>query len=158
MPNSARAALDPRKPVVRTALWVVGSMSAAALVVGMIVGVLAIYDLAAAVRQTQIVNVERSEADRTRDEQTAAAAASAARAVDRIEDCTTPGRQCFEDQAARTGAAVAGINEGTLAVIVAALSCQADGITDEQPLARCTANRAAASTVDRQPQPQEKQP
>lgn len=136
-------------PRVRVGLWITASVSAAVLTIGMIVGVLAIYDLSESTRETQRAYVARAELDRTRDEQTAAAAAAAARAVDRIEDCTTPGRQCFEDQVARTGEAVAGINEGTLAVIVAALSCQADGITEERPLARCTVRRASASTVDR---------
>lgn len=145
-------------PRVRIGLWVVGCVAVAALVIGMIVGVLAIYDLADATRQTQLTNAERAKIDRARDEATAATAADAARAAARIEDCTTPGRKCFEDQVSRTGDAVAGINQGTLAVIVAAIPCQADGITEERPLARCTANRAAASTVrddTQQPQPQE---
>jgi hypothetical protein len=136
-------------PRVRLGLWVIASVSAVLLVMGMIVSVVAIYQLSEATRQTQKGYVARAEQDRIRDEQTADAAAAAARAVDRIEDCTTPGRECFEDQVKRTGAAVAGINQGTLSVIVAALSCQADGITEERPLARCTARRAAASTVDR---------
>lgn len=153
-PSSSSSRLEARH--VRIGLWVVASVSAVALVIGMIVGVLAIYDLAEATRDTQVANTERAKVDRARDEQTAATAADAARAAQRIEDCTTPGRQCFEEQTRRTGKAVAGINQGTLAVIVAAISCQADGITEERPLARCTAKRAAASTVKQtQPQPQE---
>ena len=147
-----RTSIDPSSPRVRAALWVVASVGAIVLVMGMIVGVLAIYDLASAVRDTQVANTKRADIDRTRDERTAATAADAARAAERIEDCTTPGRACFEDQVERTGAAVAGINQGTLAVIAAALSCQADGITEERPLAQCTARRAAASTVKIQPQ------
>jgi outer membrane murein-binding lipoprotein Lpp len=154
MPNSS---LDPRQPRVRTALWIIGSVGATALVIGAIFLTTSIYQLSTAVRDTQVANVERAEQDRQRAEQTAATAEAAARAAARIEDCTTPGRQCFEDQVKRTGDAVAGINQGTLAVIVAALSCQEDGITDQRPLARCTANRAAAaSTVKDQPQAQEK--
>ncbi len=134
-------------PRVRIALWVVGCAGAAALVVGMIVAVATIYDLAEATRATQVANTQRAAADRTRDEQTAATAADAARSADRIESCTTPGQECYEDQQRRTGDAVAGINQGTLAIIVAAISCQADGIIDEKPLARCTASRARAATV-----------
>ncbi len=135
---------DPR---VRVWLWVVGSVAAVSLVIGMIVAVTTIYELTEATRQTQITNTQRQEADRVRDELTAATAADAARSAERIEDCTTPGRPCYEDAQRRTGEAVAGINQGTLAVITAALSCQADGITDQKALSRCTVRRAEASTV-----------
>lgn len=154
MPNSTLDAAA-RKPHVRTALWVIGCAGAAILVIGAIVLTTTLYQLAEATRETQVAGVQRAERDRARDEATAQLAEDAARSADRIEDCTTPGRRCFEDQLKRTGDAVAGINQGTLAVIVAALSCQADGVTEEKPLARCTARRAAASTVKTQPQPQE---
>lgn len=143
---------DPR---VRTGLWVVAAVSVVALVIGAIFLTTSIYELATAVRADQVDNEAKRDADRERDKRTAATAADAARAAERIEDCTTPGRECYEEQLRRTGDAVAGINQGTLAVIVAALSCQADGITEEKPLARCTAERAARSTVKGQPQTQE---
>lgn len=63
----------------------------------------------------------------------------------RIISCTEPGGRCFKDGEKRTAEAVVGIEAGTLRVIVAALSCQADGIRDEKPLAECTAKRAAQS-------------
>jgi hypothetical protein len=62
---------------------------------------------------------------------------------ERVLDCTEPGGECFEDSRKRTAEAVVGINEGTFRVIVAALSCQADGVTEERALARCTARRAS---------------
>ena len=65
---------------------------------------------------------------------------------DRLLDCTEVGGKCFEESNARTGAAVVGINDVTLAVIVAALSCQQDGITEQRSLAKCTARRAEAAT------------
>lgn len=61
----------------------------------------------------------------------------------RLIDCTTPGGDCYQQSQQRTGEAIVGINEGTLRVIAAALSCQADGLTDERELARCTTRRAA---------------
>lgn len=146
--------VDPaRSPRLRAALHVIAGISTGVLIVGAVFLVITTFKLVDAVRDTQVTNTQRAEADRERDQRTAATAADAARAAARIEDCTTPGRKCFEDQVSRTSDAVAGINQGTLAVIVAALSCQADGVTDERPLARCTARRAAASTVDGQPQP-----
>lgn len=60
----------------------------------------------------------------------------------RLVDCTEPGGECFEAAQKRTGEAIVGINEGTLAVIVAAISCQGDGITEKRALARCTVRRA----------------
>lgn len=65
-------------------------------------------------------------------------------AARRIVDCTTPGGDCYQEGQRRTTEAVVGINEGTLRVIVAALTCQAEGVTGQRPLAMCTAERAAA--------------
>lgn len=60
----------------------------------------------------------------------------------RLIDCTTPGGECYAEGQKNTGKAIMGINEGTMRVIVAALSCQADGITEEQELAVCTVERS----------------
>jgi hypothetical protein len=62
---------------------------------------------------------------------------------ERVLDCTEPGGECFEDGRERTAEAVLGINEGTFRTIVAALSCQADGIVEQRALARCTARRSS---------------
>jgi hypothetical protein len=138
--------IDPAtNPRLRRVLHVIGGAATGVLVVGVVIMLVTTFQLVTLTRDTQLAN-------RDRDQQTADTAAAAARAASRIEDCTTPGRQCFEEQVKRTGDAVAGINQGTLAVIAAALSCQADGITEERPLARCTARRASASTVGTQPQ------
>lgn len=147
--------IDVRHPRTRTVLWVIASVGAVALTIGALFFTTSIYALVDAVRETQVDNTAKNELDRERDKRTAATAADAARAAARIEDCTTPGRECFEAQQRRTGDAVVGVNQGTLAVIAAALSCQADGITEESALARCTARRVAPSTVGRQPSPQE---
>lgn len=147
--------MDLQSPRVRTALWVIGCTSAVALIIAGIYLGLAIYDLADATRQTQVTNTEKQEQDRERDRQTAQTARDAARSAERIEDCTTPGRPCFERNSRATSNAVAGINQGTLAVIVATISCQEDGITEVAPLSRCAAERAAASSVKVDQQPQE---
>lgn len=107
---------------VRIVLWVVGSVAAVALVIGMIVVVSAIYDLTkelddttTAVRETQVANTERAKLDRDRDERTAATAADSARAAERIEDCTTPGRECFDESQERLADTVGNVNRYALA-------------------------------------------
>ena len=62
---------------------------------------------------------------------------------DRLLDCTEPPGACYRAGEERTSSAVSGIGEGTFKIIVAALSCQQDGVTEEKPLANCTARRAA---------------
>lgn len=62
----------------------------------------------------------------------------------RIIDCTTPGGKCLQEQDERMGTFSEGINEGTLSVIVAAISCQNEGIVGQRELARCTVQRAKA--------------
>lgn len=67
---------------------------------------------------------------------------------ERLVDCTTPGHECYDEGNKRTGEAVLGILAGgkqnTIDVITAALSCQADGITEQEPLARCTVERSTS--------------
>lgn len=62
-----------------------------------------------------------------------------------ILDCTDPDGDCFQQSERRYATAVSGINAGTLRIIAAALSCQADGVTDQKALAECTTKRAARS-------------
>ena len=62
---------------------------------------------------------------------------------DRLIDCTTPDGKCYAQGSKRTAEAVVGINEGTLKVIVAALSCQSNRITQppvdtQRDLLKCT--------------------
>lgn len=61
-----------------------------------------------------------------------------------IQDCTTPGGECYARSEERTASAVSGINAGTLRIIAAALACEADGITERRALAKCTTTRATA--------------
>lgn len=64
----------------------------------------------------------------------------------RLIDCTTPGHGCYDDANKQTAQVVLGLLAGgkqnTIDVVTAALSCQADGITDIEPLARCTIERS----------------
>lgn len=59
------------------------------------------------IRDTQVGN--RTTLKKAKD-----AAASAARTADRVEDCTTPGGDCFEQAQRQTSGAVAGINTITV--------------------------------------------
>ena len=63
-----------------------------------------------------------------------------------VQDCTTPGGECFERGQDQTAQAVSGINAGTLRIIAAALACEADGITERAELAECTTKRAAKAS------------
>jgi hypothetical protein len=64
------------------------------------------------------------------------------RVARQIKSCVDPQGSCFRQGQRRTAKAIVGINQGTLRVVVAALSCQADGITDREALARCTVDRS----------------
>ena len=138
--------IDPAtSPRMRKVLHAIGGAATGLLIVGVLFLLVQTYTLQAAVRATQLDNTKRNETTKVAAEQARLAAEQAARSVYRIEDCTTAGGECFEESQERTGAAVAGINQGTLAVIVAALSCQEDGVVGQRALARCTAHRAQAS-------------
>lgn len=144
MPSSK---IDTRHPAVRTWLWVVAGVGAAALIIGGIVLTTSIYELADATRSTQVANTERSNLDRQRDERTAETAADAARAAARIEDCTSPGRQCFEDAQKRLGRTVGTINRYALA---AAYCADQVGEQTIDELQRCIIDQITAQ--NRQPQ------
>lgn len=60
----------------------------------------------------------------------------------RLISCSTPGGKCYQQNNKRTAKAIVGVNNGTLRVVAAALSCQADGVTETEALAKCTAERA----------------
>lgn len=138
--------IDPStSPRMRKVLHTIGGAATGLLIVGVLFLLVQTSSLSTAIRVTQLDNAERNETTKEAAEQAKLAAEQAARTAFRIEDCTTPGGQCFEQSQKRTGQAVAGINQGTLAVIVAALSCQDDGIVGQKALARCTAERAARS-------------
>jgi hypothetical protein len=62
--------------------------------------------------------------------------------VDQTRDDGDPVGDCAKQGQQSTKEAVVGINSGTLKVVVAALSCQADGIVDRKELARCTVRRS----------------
>jgi hypothetical protein len=135
-PSSSPSTLE--KPRVRLGLWVVASVSAVALVIGMIVGVLAIYELTEATRATQLSNAQRSQ-------DTKAAAEQAARSADRIEDCTTPGRECFEESQQRLGRTVGSLNDYALAAAYCADQVGAQTIVQLEDCIRGEVARDRAS-------------
>jgi hypothetical protein len=61
-------------------------------------------------------------------------------AVLAIEDCTTPGRDCFDESAKRTGEAVSSINE---VVLFAAYCADQPGATTPDAIEQCVLNQLA---------------
>jgi ribose/xylose/arabinose/galactoside ABC-type transport system permease subunit len=64
-----------------------------------------------------------------------------------ILDCTRAPGKCYTEGSDRTAAAVTGINTSTFRTIVAGISCQDDGITEEKALAECIAKRAKGINI-----------
>src|SRR5687768_2982983 len=108
--------IDPKyNPKLRAVLHTIAGLATGILAVGAIFLGLKVLDLTTALRETQLTNTAKVEQDRIRDARTAATAADAARAAKRIEECTTPGRDCFEDGQRRLRGTVASINDYALA-------------------------------------------
>lgn len=59
-----------------------------------------------------------------------------------ILDCTEEDGACYKRGQDAQAEAVTGIGDNTYRLLVAGLSCEADGIVDEEPLAKCMARRA----------------
>lgn len=125
--------VDPsRSPRLRSALHVLGGLATGLLVIGGIFLAVTTYQLVDAVRDTQVTNVQRADIDRARDERTAATARDAARSAERIEDCTTPGRPCFDDAQKRLGRTVGSINRYALAAAACADQPQTQTVDEIQ--------------------------
>jgi hypothetical protein len=77
----------------------IAGVAAGLTVVLMIMLIVQVYSLTAATREQQQENTKTSE---------------------RIEECTTPGRPCFEDSARRTAEAVGSLNAWTEAAVTCA--------------------------------------
>lgn len=108
--------IDPaRNPRARAIAHTIAGLSVGLLFVSAVVGLTAGVYLINAVRETQVSNTQRAEADRERDERTAATARDAANAAERIEECTTPGLPCFEESQERLGQTVGTLNRYALA-------------------------------------------
>lgn len=137
--------VDPsHAPRLRAVLHVIAGVATGVFIVGAVFLGITTYELVDAVRDTQVGSVERAERDRARDERTAATAADAARAASRIEDCTTPGRKCFEDGQQRLGRTVGTINRYAIA---AAYCADRPGTQTVPELERCI-----AAVTEQQPQ------
>jgi hypothetical protein len=65
---------------------------------------------------------------------------SASSAVIAIEDCTTPGRDCFEESQKRTGGVVSDINE---VAVYAAYCADQPGAITVQDIEQCVLNQLA---------------
>lgn len=142
--------VDPsRSPRLRAVLHVIAGVATGVFIVGAVFLGVTTFQLVGEVRETQVQNVQRANSDRDRDERTAATAADAARAAARIEDCTTPGRKCFEDGQQRLGRTVGTINR----YAIAAAYCADQAGTQSVP----TLERCIAAVTD-QEQPREDRP
>lgn len=142
---------DPRRRRrVRAVLGTVGGLACGVFLVGAILLATSVYQLIDAVRETQVAGVQRAAQDRLRDNQTADTADDAASAAARIEECTTPGRGCFEDAQRRLGRTVGTINRYALAAAACADQPRQQSIDEIQDciIAEISANQ----------QPQEKRP
>lgn len=98
----------------------------------------------AEVRQTATETQRIARAIETQQDANTRELALVERTARRIEDCTTAGRTCFREAQERTAEAVNGINEGTLRIIVAAITCADRGLTGSA-LSRCTITLAGKS-------------
>lgn len=59
----------------------------------------------------------------------------------RLISCTTPGGECYKQSQERLTKAVASLNKTRLRVVVAALTCQSEGVKGQRALTRCTLDR-----------------
>lgn len=97
--------IDPaRNPRLRMWLHAIGGAATGIIFVGGVALAITTYQLVDAVRDTQVNSVQRSQ-------DTRAAAEAAERSAARIEDCTTPGRECFRESQRRLSQTVSGIND-----------------------------------------------
>jgi hypothetical protein len=72
---------------------------------------------------------------------TAESAEAAKETAARIADCTEPTGKCYQRGQKRTAETVGVLTESTRRVVAAALSCQADHITELQALIECIVER-----------------
>lgn len=117
-PLERRAEIGRRVVVVLGILWMVG------MSIGLLTGLVLI-------RSTQLDGVDRSKATLAIAKDARAAADAANRGTERIEDCTTFGRPCFQEGQNRTKAAVGDLSSVT--VLAAACSL---GVDESLPVAR----------------------
>jgi len=107
-------------PRIRPAVWAFVGVLTAVLVLGTLSTLVGIYSLSHS-------NAEQAEAT--------------AETARRIADCTEPTGECYRRGQQRTAEAVGMLTASTQRIIAAALSCQADGITEQEPLIRCIVER-----------------
>lgn len=118
---SYRRRLDPaHNTQLRSLLYVVAAAAGGLLVIGTITILVMTYGLTAAVRETQLAGQQRGELTRNAAEAAEAAAQDAARSADRVEECTTPGGRCFDDNQQRLSRTVGTINRYALAAAACA--------------------------------------
>lgn len=98
-----------------------------AVAVGVIVVVVQTYSLLNTVRESQQTNTSTIQAAKS-------AAWEAERGTDRIEDCTTPGRKCYEQSQKRTADVVTDLNR---VAVFAAACADKPGVQGEDEIYSC---------------------
>lgn len=93
----------------RRVLWVTLTLMGIGLVVAALVAVLVAATTVTSVRADQLTNAKKADASRE--------------TLRRINDCTTPGRKCFDEGQRRSASVVAALNQGSAAAAAAAAAC-----------------------------------
>jgi len=114
-------------PRIRPAVWAFVGVLTALLVLGQFATLSGLY--------------AESRADVRRDRATAALTRSTAETARRIADCTEPTGVCYRRGQERTASVVGTLTASTQRIVAAALSCQADGVTEQKKLIRCIVER-----------------
>jgi len=114
-------------PRLRPAVWAFVGVLTALLVLGQFATLSGLY--------------AESQAGAKRERATEALSRSTAETARRIADCTEPTGECYRRGQQRTAEAVGMLTASTQRIIAAALACQADGITEQEPLIRCIVER-----------------
>lgn len=104
--------------------WALFSVLIGALVVGFVVMGIVTAATVSAIRESQLTNRKL--------------AVDNAKVLDRINDCTTPGRKCFDDGQKRSASVISTLNQGAAAAAAAAAACaDRPGISGYREIKAC---------------------
>lgn len=118
------------RPSRRTAAFAVAGALAATLVVVIVFTLIYAATGVGLIRQTQLDGVERMRETRANTETLKILARDNKATMDLVEDCTSPGGECYDRGARRTGEAVGTINQIT--IYAAACAKQPANVTVRQ--------------------------
>lgn len=110
----------------RQAVWTVAGMAAASLLIIVVASVVISATMSARIRDTQVTNTGTLKATE--------------RTLAIVEDCTTPGSECFQEGQRRTAAAIADINRVT---VYAAACADRPGVQGQSEIYACVVESLA---------------